>query len=93
MNESPWKEFFTNWPKDVPTRGVLMMAEDQIPFQSFMTSDNLLLVERTTPDTVGARKVVVRFEEVTGVKLTEVVESKSMAAVGFKETMIKQKGK
>ncbi len=55
MTESVWKKFFLGWPADMPRRGILVTAfGDQIPFAGFMTSEALLLIERATPDAVGA---------------------------------------
>ena len=77
-----------NWPQDIARRGVLVMTSDeQIPFDGFLANDNLLLLERKTPDTSGARKVILSFESVAAIKLTDVVRSKSLAGLGFTGNM------
>ena len=84
MTESIWKKFFLNWPADMPRRGILVTAfGDQIPFSGFLTSEAFLLVERTTPDAVGARSIVFAYDQVLAVKITEVVKPRSLRAIGF----------
>ena len=54
--------FFHKWPKDLPHRGVLVTNfNEQIPFDGFMTTETMLLVERRTPDTIGARKLILPY--------------------------------
>jgi hypothetical protein len=84
MTESIWKKFFLNWPADMPRRGILVTAfGDQIPFSGFLTSEAFLLVERTTPDAVGARSIVFAYDQVLAVKITDVVKPRSLRAIGF----------
>jgi hypothetical protein len=85
MEASPtaWRKFFLGWPADMPRKGVLITAFDQVPFHEFMTHDAFLLVQRRAPDTVGARDVIVPYEQITGLKLTEVVKTTSLKGLGF----------
>ncbi len=79
-----WKQFFVKWPKDIPPRGVLVTTfEDQIMFDGFMTSDDLLLVERKAPDTTGARKVLLPYSRIAAVKFVDIVRSRSFEGLGF----------
>jgi hypothetical protein len=81
-----WKEYFRNWPADVDRRGILVTNyEEQIPFDGFSTSENMILLERRAPDTVGARKVLLPFQHIVAVKITDVVKSRSFQACGFEE--------
>jgi hypothetical protein len=48
-----------------------------------MTSEAFLLVERTTPDALGARSVVFAYDQVVALKITEVLKPKSLRAIGF----------
>ena len=81
-----WKHCFCNWPADVPRRGVLVTSyDDQIPFDGFCTSEHLLLVERRTPDTSGARQVLIAYQNIVAVKITDVVKVKSFVPLGFTE--------
>jgi hypothetical protein len=79
-----WRDLFLKWPKELPRKGVLVTGfGEQIPFDGFMTTDTLLVVERRTPDTIGARKVILPYAQVTAIKLIDVVRAKVLAAAGF----------
>ncbi len=79
-----WRDYFVGWPKDIPRRGVLVTSfNEQVPFDGFMTTDTLLLVERRTPDSIGARKLILPYGQIVAIKLTDVVKAKSFAAAGF----------
>ena len=88
-----WRDYFTAWPKDLPRRGVLVVTfGEQIPFDGFLTSDNLLLVERRTPDAIGARKVIVPFGQIQAIKLVDVATVKSLRTAGFAGDLPGDKG-
>src|SRR5580698_6471381 len=81
-----WRDYFRNWPADVDRRGILVTNfDEQIPFEGFLTSDTMLLVERRAPDTVGARKVLLPYQHIVAIKITDVVKAKSFQASGFEE--------
>ncbi len=81
---SIWKECFCKWPAEIARRGVLVTSyEDQIPFEGFLTSEHLLLVERRTPDTSGARQVLLAYHSIVAVKITDVVKIKAFQPFGF----------
>ena len=44
---------------------------------------DLLLLDRTTPDTMGTRQVLVAYEEIHAVKITDVVQPKLFRGLGF----------
>ena len=58
---------------------------EQIPFDSFMPGDSLLIVDRSVPDTIGARKIVIPYSNIEAVKFTDVVKNKAFIAQGFEE--------
>ena len=81
-----WKHCFRNWPADLERHGVLVTSfNEQIPFDGFLVSEQLLLIERRTPDTLGARKVLLTYDNILAIKLTEVVKNKSFQGLGFEE--------
>jgi hypothetical protein len=81
---SAWKKLFVDWPAEMPRRGILMTAQgEQIPFAAFQTSDTMLLVERQTPDTLGARMVILSYESVAALKIVDVVKPAALRALGF----------
>jgi hypothetical protein len=56
---------------------------EQILFQGFLTSDAMLLIERSAPDSLGARMVLMPYQEIQAVKITDVAKPKALAAMGF----------
>lgn len=81
-----WKDFFGAWPAGLDRRGVLVCTfGEQIPFDSFMPGEKLLIVDRSVPDTMGARKIVVPYENIAALKFTDVVKNKVFQPMGFDE--------
>ena len=79
-----WRKCFENWPADIDRRGVVVTSfNEQIQFEGFSTNSDLLLVERRTPDTVGARLVLIPYQNIEAVKITDVVKMKSFQPMGF----------
>ncbi len=79
-----WRKLFLEWPKELPRRGVAVTSfDEQIPFDGFLTSEGLLVLERRTPDTIGARKVILPYESIVGLKLTDVIRGKLLNSIGF----------
>jgi hypothetical protein len=86
-----WKDYFARWPAEVPRAGVAVTTfDEQIPFDGFATSDNLLLLERRNPDTMGARKILLPYDTVAAVKIVDVVKVKAFASLGFQEPRSKK---
>jgi hypothetical protein len=79
-----WRKCFTQWPADVERHGVLVTSfGDQIPFESFAASEDMLLVERRAPDTMGARMVLVAYQHIEALKIVDVVKMKIFQPLGF----------
>ncbi len=79
-----WKQVFKSWPAGYPRTGIVMTTfQEAIPFSNFMYSDSILLLERDKPDAIGARKVMVSFGAIAGLKLTDVFELSKFQAFGF----------
>jgi hypothetical protein len=79
-----WTDVFQNWPPSLPRRGVVVtLLNEQILFADFLVSANLLLIDRPSPDTMGARKVMVPFSQIAAVKITEVVKNSLFQPLGF----------
>lgn len=88
-----WKRCFCNWPPELERHGIVVTNfDEQIPFDNFSTSDWLLLLDRRTPDTSGARKVMLPYGHIMGLKITDVVKSRTFAALGFDEARGKKSG-
>ena len=57
-----WRDFFTQWPTDMNRRGIIVTSfGEQIPFSGFWTNSNHLLLERQTPDSLGARTIILEY--------------------------------
>lgn len=81
---SGWEHIFRDWPAEIPRRGILVTTfGEQIAFGGFLTGGEFLYVERQTPDSLGARSLVVPYGQIAAVKFTDVVKSKLLRSVGF----------
>jgi hypothetical protein len=79
---------FEKWPEKMPRRGVLVTTfGEQIPFSGFLTHASLLLIVRVTPDTMGARVVMLTYEAIAAVKITDVVETRQFRELGFEGSL------
>jgi hypothetical protein len=79
-----WRELFTKWPAGIPKRGVLVSSlNEAIPFKSYFIKGEMLLLERTNPDPLGARFILLGFESIHLVKLTEPLREEVFTGAGF----------
>jgi hypothetical protein len=79
-----WKAVFDKWPGSLARSGVLVTGfEEQIPFDGFMVSDTMLLLDRRNPDTAGARKVIMPLAQIAALKITDVVKAAPFEEMGF----------
>lgn len=86
-----WQKTFLAWPAELPRRGVLVTRfGEQIPFSHFLASPQLLLLERTNPDSLGSRKILLPYQEVAAVKFTDVLKVKAFQPLGFQTPAKKQ---
>jgi hypothetical protein len=85
-----WRDYFLQWPADLQRRGIIVTAfEEQIPFSGFWISSNFLLLERQTPDSLGARTILLTFSQITALKIVDVIKPKSFQSLGFEGPMSK----
>ncbi len=86
-----WHTFFSQWPADLKHGGVVIAeCGEQIPFDGFMISDEMLVIKRTNPDALGARQVILPFANIAALKLTEPAKTKVFANAGYKGAFPKQ---
>lgn len=84
MEDNSWQNLFENWPKNFPRQGVLVTDfQETIPFNDFRVNEGILLLQRERPDTIGARKMMVSFRAIVGLKMTGVEELDVYDAMGF----------
>lgn len=81
---SPWADFFRDWPAGVPRRGIVLSQQGETtPFRGFMLRGELILFERISPDSLGARFLLLTNDEVAGVKFTDPLKQDVFDAAGF----------
>ena len=56
---------------------------ETMPFKDFWLRDEMLLIERVTPDAMGARFVLLSFEMINTVKFTNPLSATEIADAGF----------
>ena len=82
-----WKSFFTQWPSGIVQRGLIITSlNDSIPFKQFWIKDGLLLLERSNPDALGGRFVLLSFDVINTVKFTDPLQESIIAGSGFVAT-------
>ena len=79
-----WRDVFTNWPATIPRRGlVLSTLNEAIPFKSFLIKGETLLLERTIPDPMGTRFIVLTFDAIHLLKLTDSLKESVLTGAGY----------
>jgi hypothetical protein len=83
-NATDWKSLFTNWPAAIPKRGIVTNTlNEPMPFKGYMVRGDVLLLERTNPDAMGGRFILLSFAGIDSVKLIDPIKEADMAAAGF----------
>ncbi|MGI9430182.1 MAG: hypothetical protein ACR2NM_16090 [Bythopirellula sp.] len=81
-----WESFFSDWPASLPRSGILVTnLNETMPFKNFWLKDSMLLVERVTPDAMGARFVMLSFEGLNSVKFTNPLSAAEISEAGFRD--------
>ena len=84
QNLQVWRDFFSNWPAEVPQRGVVVTNfDEQVPFASFLINEHMIMLERMAPDANGGRRLLLPFDCILGVKITDPVKNEIFAGIGF----------
>ena len=83
-----WRSLFENWPESIPRAGILVTSyAETVPFKDFLISGNILLVERETPDSLGARKVLITYDNIAAVKIASPMELARFGVMGFQSPL------
>jgi hypothetical protein len=83
-NQRTWQEVFTKWPEKLPKRGVLLSTLNEVtPFKSFLIKGDTLLLERTNPDPMGGRYILMGFDSIHMLKLIDPLKEEIFSAAGF----------
>ena len=79
-----WKSHFTEWPSSLPRRGVLITTlNESMPFRNFWLNGDMLLLERSTPDALGGRFILLGFDVVNSLKFTDPLSEQNISEAGF----------
>lgn len=79
-----WRMLFESWPASLPRRGLLITTfGEAIPFVGYLLSPGIVLLERDKPDSLGARKVLVSFDAISALKITDVIDLARFHELGF----------
>ena len=85
-----WRDVFINWPASIPRRGfVVSTLNEAIPFKGFMTKGDTLLLERTNPDPLGTRFIVLAYDAIHLLKLTDPLKESALTAAGYSGQLAK----
>lgn len=83
-----WRKAFATWPTTFRRKGVVVPADGEpVPFCDFVMSETILVLERPTPDTSGARRVAVPFDRIQNLKYTEPLKTEQFLKAGFVKEM------
>ena len=75
-----WRETFNNWPAAFRRKGVLQpVSGEAVPFSDFVMTPTVIVLERPTPDNVGARRVAIPFERIDSLKYTEPLKTEPVS--------------
>jgi hypothetical protein len=81
---SIWRDLFLKWPASLPRRGVVLSTlNEATPFKGFLTNEHVVLLERTNPDPIGTRFVLISYEAIHAVKFTEPLKETAFTSAGF----------
>ena len=83
-----WRMLFESWPEAIPRQGLIVTVfNEQIPFNGFLVSGGIVLLDRDKPDTMGARKVMVAYNAISALKFTNTLELSRFQVMGFQAPM------
>jgi hypothetical protein len=79
-----WKDAFVNWPSSIPRKGIVINEQNETsPFKAFMVKGDMLLLERSNPDSLGARFILMPFESVSSVRFVDPLKESIFTSAGF----------
>jgi hypothetical protein len=79
-----WRDVFTNWPAALPRRGLIVSTlNESIPFKSFLLKGDTILLERSNPDPVGTRFIVLTFDSIHMLKIIDPLKESVLNSAGY----------
>jgi len=81
-----WHNTFANWPAQFKKKGVIspVGGGEAIPFIDYVMTDEMVVLERATPDNSGARRVAIPFSVIETLKYTEPLKTEQFLEAGYK---------
>ena len=77
---------FAQWPAAIPRKGTVVSSfGESIPFDDYMLTKELVLLIRPQPDAQGTRRVIMKLDDVLGIRIAEAVEPERFTAMGFQK--------
>jgi len=82
--QNPWKATFNNWPAGIPRRGIVLSTlNESMPFKGFLVKEDTVLLERSNPDSLGARFILIGFESINPVRFVDPIKESILTTAGF----------
>lgn len=79
-----WQDMFRNWPEGIARRGLVVSTLGEAnPFKGFMIKGETLLLERTNPDPMGTRYVVLPFDTIAALKFIDPLKPEVFKKAGY----------
>lgn len=80
-----WQQAFSRWPESIPRRGIITtILNENIPFKAFMIAGPMLLLERSNPDSLGARFIMLEYTAINALKYIDPLKAINFEEMGFK---------
>lgn len=79
-----FRQLFANWPESLPRRGVVLSRlNESMPFKGFMIREDMVVLERQNPDTMGARFILLPYDSIDSIKLIDPLKAEAFTPLGF----------
>ena len=86
-----WRGVFSDWPAGIPRRGIIVSTlNEAIPFKGFMVKGETLLLERTNPDAIGARFILLAFDAINCLKFVDPLKEAVFTSAGYEGKFAKE---
>ncbi|MCG6154989.1 hypothetical protein [Rubinisphaera margarita] len=83
-----WRNVFESWPESIPRKGLVVnKLGESMQFSNYLVSGGILLMDRDTPDSHGARKVMIGYDQIAAVKITTPMDLARFQVMGFQAPM------
>lgn len=78
------QQLFAEWPAAIERKGTVITSwGDSVPFVDYMVNGEMLLLIRSQPDAHGTRRLIMRIDDVQGVRILEALDPLKFQAMGF----------